>query len=134
MLAGIDLKQLRHIFITHHHSDHDIDLGPLLQLSWLSGRTTTIDCWGPPPMSRMISDYLQYEAYDIAVRQSDEGRPPFGPLNRGHDVQGAGPVMEDEQVRVTAAKVFHPPINLSLAYRFDARDRSIVISGDTLAG
>jgi ribonuclease BN (tRNA processing enzyme) len=39
--------------------------------------------------------------------------------------------MEDENVRVTAAKVDHPPLDLALAYRFDAADRSIVISGDT---
>lgn len=34
-------------------------------------------------------------------------------------------------MRVTAAKVVHPPIDLALAYRFDAPGRSIVISGDT---
>ena len=34
-------------------------------------------------------------------------------------------------MRVTAAKVIHPPVDLALAYRFDAPDRSIVISGDT---
>jgi ribonuclease BN (tRNA processing enzyme) len=39
--------------------------------------------------------------------------------------------MNDGRVRVSAAKVVHPPIDLALAYRFDAPDRSIVISGDT---
>lgn len=39
--------------------------------------------------------------------------------------------MDDGRMRVTAAKVVHPPIDLALAYRFDAPDRSIVISGDT---
>ena len=34
-------------------------------------------------------------------------------------------------VRVTATLVNHPPITPSFAYRFDATDRSIVISGDT---
>src|SRR5688572_23340368 len=27
VLAGIPLRQLRHILVTHHHSDHNIDLG-----------------------------------------------------------------------------------------------------------
>jgi len=35
-------------------------------------------------------------------------------------------------VSVTAARVPHPPIETAFAYRFDAADRSIVISGDTL--
>jgi ribonuclease BN (tRNA processing enzyme) len=131
VVAGLDLKRLRHVFITHHHSDHDIDLGPLLQLAWLTGLTTHVDCWGPRPMNEMIQRYLQYEAYDIAVRQRDEGRIPFRPLIRSHEVHGAGPVMHDVDVRVTAAKVIHPPMDLALAYRFDTKDRSIVISGDT---
>jgi ribonuclease BN (tRNA processing enzyme) len=131
VLAGLALPQLRHIFITHHHSDHDIDLGPLLQLAWLSGLTSRVDCWGPAPMSRMLHAYFQYEAYDIAVRTSDEGRVPFAPLIHAHELRGGGPVMQDENVRVIAAKVFHPPMDLALAYRFDAPDRSIVISGDT---
>jgi len=131
VLAGLDLKRLRHIFITHHHSDHDIDLGPLLQLAWLTGLTTAVDCWGPPPMHKMIADYLKYEAYDIGVRQRDEGRVPLRPLIHSHEIHGGGPVMHDAQLRVTAVRVIHPPIDLALAYRFDATDRSIVISGDT---
>jgi ribonuclease BN (tRNA processing enzyme) len=131
VLAGLSLPQIRQIFITHHHSDHDIDLGPLLQLAWLSGLTTRVDCWGPAPMAAMLRAYLQYEAYDIAVRTSDEGRVPFAQLLHAHELRGGGLVLQDENVRVTAAKVYHPPINLALAYRFDAADRSIVISGDT---
>ena len=131
VLAGLELKQLSNVFITHHHSDHDIDLGPLLQLAWLSGLTNAVDCWGPPPMRRMIDDYFRFEAFDIRVRQLDEHRPAFRPLVRAHELKGGGPVMNDGRVRVTAAKVDHPPIDLALAYRFDARDRSIVISGDT---
>jgi ribonuclease BN (tRNA processing enzyme) len=131
VLAGLPLSAIKQIFITHHHSDHDIELGPLLQLAWLSGLTTPVDCWGPPPTQRMLRDYLRYEAYDISVRISDEGRIPFAPLVRGHDLHGGGLVMQDSHVRVTAAKVYHPPIDLALAYRFDASDRSIVISGDT---
>jgi len=131
VLAGLALPQLRHVFITHHHSDHDIELGPLLQIAWLSGLTTPVDCWGPPPLRQMLRDYLRYEAYDIAVRTKDEGRVPFASLVRTHELRGGGPVMRDENVRVSAAKVYHPPVDLALAYRFDAPDRSIVISGDT---
>ena len=30
VIAGVPLARLRHIFITHHHSDHNLELGPLL--------------------------------------------------------------------------------------------------------
>ena len=42
-----------------------------------------------------------------------------------------GVVMDDGRVKVTAALNEHPPVVPSFAYRFDAADRSIVISGDT---
>jgi ribonuclease BN (tRNA processing enzyme) len=131
VVAGLPLRQLRHVFVTHHHSDHDVELGPLLQLAWAAGLTTRVDCWGPPPMQRMIRDYLRYEAYDLAIRVKDEGRVPLAPLIHAHDLGGGGRVLDDGHVQVTAAKVRHPPVDLALAYRFDAPDRSIVISGDT---
>jgi ribonuclease BN (tRNA processing enzyme) len=40
-------------------------------------------------------------------------------------------VMADENVTVTAALVDHPPVVPAFGFRFDAKDRSIVISGDT---
>jgi ribonuclease BN (tRNA processing enzyme) len=39
--------------------------------------------------------------------------------------------MREGKVTVTAARVHHPPVVPAFAYRFDAADRSIVISGDT---
>lgn len=39
--------------------------------------------------------------------------------------------MQNEQVKVTSALVRHPPVAPAFGYRFDAQDRSIVISGDT---
>ena len=131
VLAGIPLRQLRHILVTHHHSDHNVDLGSLLQLAWVSGLVTPVDCWGPAPIHRMIADYLRYQDHDIAVRVKDEGRTPLAPLIRGHDLTGGGPVFDDGVMKVTAAIVPHPPIDLALAYRIDTRDRSIVVSGDT---
>jgi ribonuclease BN (tRNA processing enzyme) len=130
-LAGLSLRDLRHILITHHHSDHNIDLGSLLQLAWVSGLVTPVDCWGPPPIRRMIADYLKYQDHDIALRIRDEGRTRLAPLIRAHDLHRGGLVFQDRHVRVTSVKVPHPPLDLALAYRFDAPDRSIVVSGDT---
>jgi ribonuclease BN (tRNA processing enzyme) len=33
MIAGV-FRTLRHVFITHHHSDHNADYGNLLLLAW----------------------------------------------------------------------------------------------------
>jgi ribonuclease BN (tRNA processing enzyme) len=131
VLAGVALAGLRHIFITHHHSDHDADYGNLILLAWTAGLRTAVDTWGPPPLEKMTRLFLEMNAYDIQARIADEGRVPLAPLVRVHEVGSAGLVMRDGNVSVTAALVHHPPVVPAFAYRFDAADRSIVISGDT---
>ena len=36
--SGIALNRLRYIFITHHHSDHNLELGPLFYNAWINRR------------------------------------------------------------------------------------------------
>lgn len=130
MLAGV-FRTLRHLFITHHHSDHNADYGTLLLLEWGDQLKTPVDTWGPPPLTRITKQFLEMSAPDIEVRIRDEGRPPLAPLIRPHEISRSGPVMHDDLVTVTCTVVPHPLVPLAFAYRFDCPDRSIVISGDT---
>jgi ribonuclease BN (tRNA processing enzyme) len=129
--AGVPLAKLRHVFITHHHSDHNADYGNLIWLAWTAGLRTRVDTWGPPPLEKMTKLFFEMNAYDINTRVADEGRVPLIPLVHVHELSHGGPVMQDENVKVTAAIVHHPPVVPAFAFRFDAVDRSIVISGDT---
>lgn len=79
----------------------------------------------------MTKLFFEMNANDIDARIADEGRPSLIPLVHVHEVSQSGAVMQDEALKVTAAVVHHPPIVPSFGYRFDAADRSIVISGDT---
>jgi ribonuclease BN (tRNA processing enzyme) len=130
-LAGVPPETLAHVFITHHHSDHNADFGNLLLLAWGAGLKTAVDAWGPPPLGRMTELFLELNAFDIRTRIADEGRVPLAPLIRPHDLTSAGPVFERDGMKVSAALVDHPPVKPAFAYRFDAGGRSIVISGDT---
>jgi ribonuclease BN (tRNA processing enzyme) len=129
--AGIPLRRLRHVFITHHHSDHNADYGNLILLAWTAGLDTAVDSWGPPPLARMTDLYFEMNAPDIQARMADERRVPLRPLVHAHELRRGGLVMRDENVTVTAALVHHPPMVPAFAYRFDTADRSIVVSGDT---
>jgi ribonuclease BN (tRNA processing enzyme) len=131
VFADVPLPSLRHIFLTHHHSDHNADYGNLIWLSWASGLHTRVDTWGPPPIQKMTKLFFEMNAYDIETRIKNEGRVPLVPLVHVHELSNGGLVMQDENVKVTAALVDHPPVVPAFAYRFDAHDRSIVISGDT---
>lgn len=129
--AGLNLGALRHVFITHQHSDHNADYGNLLWLAWSGPLHTPVDTWGPPPLKAMTRQFLAMNDVDIRTRITDEGRPPLAPLIVPHELTRPGLVMQDERVKVTAALVQHPPVAPAFAYRFDCRDRSIVFSGDT---
>jgi ribonuclease BN (tRNA processing enzyme) len=129
--AKIPPTSLRAIFITHHHSDHNADLGNLLVLSWATGRSTPIGAYGPPRVAQLIDLALQYHAYDIAIRIPDEGRVDPRPLFVPHEIAGPGEIFRDERIVVEAALVHHPPVVPAYAYKVTTPDRTIVFSGDT---
>jgi ribonuclease BN (tRNA processing enzyme) len=131
VLAGASLLKLRHVFITHHHSDHNADYGNLLLLSWATGLASRVDTWGPPPIEQITRSFLEMSAYDIDTRIADEGRVPLAPLIHVHELAKPGVILRDDNVKVTCAVVDHPLVTTALAYRFDAADRSVVFSGDT---
>lgn len=129
--AGIELPKIRDIFLTHHHSDHNADMGNLVLLAWASGLRTPVHLYGPPPLKKMMDNFLDMNAIDIEGRIREEGRPPLRPLISLSDFDSPRLVMENDQVRVSATVVNHYTIKPSFAYRFDAKDRSVVFSGDT---
>jgi len=131
VLAGVKLDTIRSIFITHQHSDHNADYGNLLWLSWAATLASRVDAYGPPPLEKMTRLFLEMNDGDIKTRMADEGRPSLKDMIAVHEIGGAGIVMRDANVTVTAALVDHPPVSPAFAYRFDCPDRSIVISGDT---
>jgi ribonuclease BN (tRNA processing enzyme) len=129
--AGVSLNRLRYIFISHHHSDHNLEFGPLIYNAWITGRPSHIDAYGPPGLTKMARDFFDYLKFDIDTRIPDEGRPDPRKLVTTHEFSKPGLVLENDAVRVSTCRVRHPPITQSYAYRFDAKDRSVVISGDT---
>jgi ribonuclease BN (tRNA processing enzyme) len=129
--AGVSLDRLRYIFITHHHSDHNLEYGPLLYNAWVTSQPIKIDAYGPLGLQKLTEDFFEYQKFDIDTRIVDEGQTDLRKLVTVHEFDKAGVVMQNEKVKVTSCRVRHPPISQSYAYRFEARDRSIVISGDT---
>jgi ribonuclease BN (tRNA processing enzyme) len=129
--AGVALNRLRYIFITHHHSDHNLEFGPLIYNTWITGLPAQIDAYGPPGLTKMAQQFFDYQKFDIDVRIVDEGRTDPRKLVTTHEISKAGVVLTNTDVKVSMCVVRHPPIKDAYAYRFDAKDRSVVISGDT---
>ncbi len=131
LAAGVPLNRLRYVFITHHHSDHNLEYGPLFYNAWVTGLLGRVDAYGPSGLEKMTEDFFSYMKLDIDVRIEDEGRPDPRKLLFAHDIGRPGLVLQNKDVKVSARLVRHPQVKQAYAYRFDAKDRSVVISGDT---
>lgn len=131
LATGISLNKVRYIFITHHHSDHNLEYGPLLYNAWITGLPVHVDAYGPGGLQKMTQDFFDYTKFDIETRIVDEGRADPRKMIVAHDFNTPGLVMQNDDVKVTSCLVSHPPIKQAYAYRFDTKDRSVVISGDT---
>ncbi|MEO8250212.1 MAG: MBL fold metallo-hydrolase, partial [Burkholderiales bacterium] len=129
--AGVRLENLYHIFFTHMHSDHMLDYASVFYSAWATGLKEPIDVYGMPPLDEMTAAFLEALKFDIDTRIADEGRPDLRKLVRPHEFSKPGLIFENSQVKVTAARVRHPPIHDAFALRFDMADKLIVISGDT---
>lgn len=131
VMAGLRTEQLHAVFITHHHNDHNIDIGNVLLLAWADNLAAPVEFHGPPPLKQILRDTLRANRADISIRMADEARLDPSKLVNAFEHSGPGPVYEDDRVRVSCTEVVHPPFRHAFAYRFDCPDRSIVFSGDT---
>ncbi|MBP9182250.1 MAG: MBL fold metallo-hydrolase [Fuscovulum sp.] len=127
---GMSLKDLSLILITHLHSDHYLELGPLLHTAWCAGLRTPVQVWGPQGLDLYWQGFLASMAFDIATRIEDEGRPDLRALVSIHLTTLDAP-MTFGALAVTAIRTIHPPLTDSFAYRFEAAGKTVVFSGDT---
>ena len=138
--AGIDVREIGTIFITHHHDDHTAGLGALMSLAWDRQRTKPINVYGPPRTEELVKAAVQYFSISAEIRIADGGRTvPIAQVFFGHDV-GTGLIYQDANITVTAVENSHFDFHndgrgsdkhKSYSYRFETPDRVIVFTGDT---
>ncbi|MGI9509891.1 MAG: MBL fold metallo-hydrolase [Geminicoccaceae bacterium] len=128
--AGVSLLDIDAIFITHLHSDHVLELGPLLYTAWTTGLKRKIKVFGPDGIQNYWDNFLRSMSFDSAIRIEDEGRPPLVELVEVITFS-EGDVASPGDIAVTALRVDHPPVTECYALRFEASAKSVVFSADT---
>jgi ribonuclease Z len=129
--ADLPLKSVTAVFLTHLHSDHTAGLPDLFNTSWQFGRDGPLELYGPQGTKHLSDAMLKFFAADIHLRRDlMEMHPAAGATIKTHIVR-EGVVYQDADVTVTAFEVDHRPVTPAFGYRFDARGKSVVISGDT---
>lgn len=128
--TGMHLRDLASVVVTHLHSDHYLELGPLIHTAWTAGLKTPVAVYGPAGLAACWEAFLRSMAFDIETRIADEGRPELAALVHLHTI-GEGVLAEIGDVAVSAIRNAHPPITDSYAVKLEAGGKAVVLSGDT---
>lgn len=128
--AGVHLRSLDLVFITHLHSDHLLELGPLLHTAWTAGLSVPVKVFGPVGTAAYWRSFCKAMAFDIDIRIADEGRPDIRDLVELAEY-GEGRVFAEGGLSAEALRVDHPPVTECYALSFAHSGRKIVFSADT---
>lgn len=146
------------VLLTHLHSDHIGDLGEFGVQSWINGRVTPLDVWGPGALpeptanadnkghhfgTKSVLDVVKgfSMAYDddAAYRILHHGADyldPNGANMVGHEITAPAmdelvPVYDRDGLKISAFLVDHGPVKPAYGYRVEYAGRVAVFSGDT---
>ena len=148
--AGIQSEQIKTIFFTHLHADHDLGLADVMANDFFrlntASSSTSINIYGPPQTRELVDAAFHYITMGFRAFAAEPGpiRPAlvngeFKSPFVAHEIQGAGLVYQDDKIRVTAAENSHyalmPPQSRqqmkSYSYRIETPHGVVVFTGDT---
>jgi len=126
-IKGLAVKNLNRVFVTHLHSDHTTGYPDLVFTPWVLERTEPLEVYGPKGIKAMTGHILKAYREDIDIRLG--GGEPSN--KTGYKVIAReikpGVVYKDENVTVKAFLVNHGSWREAYGFRFETKDRTIVI-------
>ena len=137
---GLVQGHINAIFLTHFHSDHIDGLGELLLQRWVSTRhVAPVPLYGPAGVDAVVNGITQAYTQDQRYRTAHHGEATvpsggFGAVTHPFDAGGghATVVLKEGDLEVSAFEVSHAPIHPAVGYRIRYKNRSVVLSGDTV--
>lgn len=147
--ASVQSEQIKTIFFTHLHSDHDLGLADVMANDYfrlgLARSTPSIHVYGPPQTKELVEAAFRY--ITITVRPfASENPSDFHVVNGefaspfvAHEIDHEGVIFQDDKIRVIAAENTHYALMpsedrkqlKSFSYRFETPYGAIVFTGDT---
>lgn len=144
-IAKVPEGAVKAVFLSHHHLDHNADLGPLMVSHWTfsSGKWTVI---GPVGTQHLVSGLASANEPTVLAGYPTGGpaKPALSALFDATDLPDelneAKLVFQDANVKVWAIGVDHyqvppsiplPAMPKAVAYRVEAGGRTFVYTGDS---
>ena len=134
--------QIEAVFLTHFHSDHIDGLGELMMQRWVNGtHTTPLPVYGPAGTEKIVAGFNLAYQQDAVYRVAHHGAATVPPGGEGGKAEVFGRISplamevvyaKGDDLTVEAFNVEHSPIEPAIGYKVTYKDRSIVISGDTI--
>lgn len=141
-LTGLNISSVNALFLTHYHSDHISDLGEFMLQHWTgTGTVEPLQIYGPPGVEEVVAGFLAAYRLDRGYRIDHHGAdvmPPSGfggvahTFDLGTDLMSSEVIYEVGDVQVIAFNVDHPPVVPAVGFRVNYKDRSVMITGDTI--
>ncbi len=138
--AGIDMRNVHEIVLSHHHFDHIGSLFACLGLNMMLHRHEPLNLYGPPGTCQIIESLVSA----CNVPQQIGYGVPGQTLPHPRDFVNIREIVPGDTIDINDIKVsccenthyrpeeqFGQEGPLSLSLRFDAEDRSMVFTGDT---
>ncbi|MFM7272549.1 MAG: MBL fold metallo-hydrolase [Gammaproteobacteria bacterium] len=144
--AGLQVDQVQSVFITHHHFDHNADLGPLIGFRWLARQYAPLPVIGPPMTKQMVEDQARaYRPIELApITIGGPAAPPIATTVAARDLPAElyEPAVIWRQGALTVTAVLNDhyhfeegseaaKLSRSYAMRFETPSRTVVFTGDT---
>lgn len=121
------------LLYTHFHSDHITDFGEVMINRFaMAGADSPLPVIGPVGVRKMAGALSSAYAPDKEYRIEHHG---WAVNEKGYEVEineaEPGVVYDENGLKITMFEVDHRPVVPAVAYRFDYKGQSVVVSGDT---
>jgi len=123
---------IERLLITHLHSDHITDVNDFITTRWIQGfPPQSLPIVGPEGTNQFIENTIEMLKPDIGYRTEHHSDLPSPPELEVKETS-SGIVLDDDQLRITAALTDHKPVHPTIGYRIETEEGSIVLAGDTV--
>jgi len=138
---GFNTGAVEGVFLTHFHSDHIDGLGETAMLRWIGGNhTKPMPVYGPKGVAEVVGGFNQAYHLDASYRTAHHGTAVASPTGSGmtavtFDIpedDDSLTIYDKDDLKVDMIRVDHTPIAPAVAYRFTYKERSVLVSGDTV--
>lgn len=139
--AGLNVKDVDAVFISHLHFDHTGGLPAILSLRWQTSAKNELTVYGPPGTKQTVEGIFAYMAYGALGHYGVPGQVPLSPSTNVKVVELVdGSKLDFDGFKLSVIRNTHYswPANSdeyqkfqALSFKFILPDYTVVYTGDT---